>query len=278
MLRAIVGLFERAWLHLVTVAATIFLGLSPLHLDGLRHWGAHHQLGNWVIGDWAAGVWLGFLGLCSMAGVFLGVARYEKASRGVQAELMIALRTSLIPVAERFIKLRRPVNADKFEDVVTELTTRCVLFAKKDGDRCDANVYQLSGDRLIRVNRAADTARDEFVKSRKTTPRAVEESHVVDRVKSGELAICEDVQSADSRATLKLADGERNYRSFIAVPILRSDRSVYGMISLNSQKKNGLSDVHLQYLNNVARLIAALDSVNTSSNNANNASVRQNGS
>lgn len=260
MLKAIAGLLERAWLHVVAGFAAIALALSPLYVGALRHWGAHN---GWD--DWLAGLVLGAVGLLSVAGVGLGVWRYEVRGREVEADLMVALRASLIPVADRFIQLRRPVATDALEDAMTELAARCALFARKDDDQPDANVYRLEGQRLLRINRSAGTARPQFAKTRGKKPEAIEESAVVDRVMGCQVTICEDVKDPDKRTTLKLADIDRNYRSFISVPIVRGDGTPYGMISLNSTKKNGLRAVHLNYLQNLAVLIAALEGVQATS-------------
>ena len=258
MLRAIGGFLDRVWPHILAVGGAVALALSPLYLDWLRTQGAHAGRG-----DAFAIVAVVGAALASVAGIVYGAWRYERARVRVQAELMTAVRSSLMPAAEHFVRLPRPVNDATFEDAITDLTARCQLFAKKDNDSPDANVYKLDRSRLVRVNRASGSARLSFETAARGRSEDLvsEDKQVIERVRSGEVAICTDVKSRRVRKKLGLAAVERSYRSFISVPILRPDGSVYGMISLNSRRRNGLGDLHLTFLVNIALLIAALDSV-----------------
>ncbi|MFJ6550472.1 GAF domain-containing protein [Microbacterium sp. NPDC091676] len=261
MLRAIGAVLDRVWPHAVAIVGALVLALSPLFLDHLRTWGAHIGADDWI----AAAV-LVLASVAAGGGVIFGAWRYERATVQGQAELMVAVRSSLVPAANHFIRLPRPVTDAMFEDAITELTARCQLFAKKDNDSPDANVYLLERGRLVRVNRSAGNARAVFETIARGRPADVvaEERQVIERVKGGVAAICTDVRSKKHRRELRLADVERSYRSFISLPILREDGSPLGMISLNSSRKRGLGELHVRYLTSIAVLVAALEAARAS--------------
>lgn len=265
-------LLQRAWPHLLSVIGGLGLALSPLYLEWLRDWG--EERGH---GDMPAIVVLIILSLLSLAGVLWGVARYERRIRTVQADVMTALRASFVPVVDRFLALPDNASASTIEDVMTEVVARVALFAKKDDDSPDANIYRLRRDRLARINRSGGTARDAFKISNGTSAEAVESNKVVERVIAAETTICEDVRSRRIRKKLSLAKIDRSYRSFVSVPILLRNGEVYGMISLNSSKRNGLQVTHLLFLENVAKLIGKLDAVNRGPDPTSRRGTRHNG-
>lgn len=252
------AVFQRAWTHAVGVAAAIGLALSPLYLDWLRAQGVSAGLG-----DGPAILALVILAALSVLGVGVGIYRYEKASRAVKASVMTAMRASFVPVIQRFLRLRPTAGQKEIADVMTEAVARVALFVKENDDSPDANIYRLRDDtRLERVNRSAGSARDEFKITSGTGETAVEASEVVRRVLRKELVECGDVKSRKFRSKLSLAKKERTYRSFVSVPIVLSSGEPYGMISLNSTKKNGLTNLHVRYLENLAQIIGELDAVN----------------
>lgn len=264
---------ERAWTHLLAVLGVVVLALSPLYLDWLRTEGSKLE-----IGDSLAVAILIVAGVTSVAGVLFGVARYEKAMREMGATVMIELRASLVPVVERLLMVPAMPAPSELEDVMTEVAGRIALFAKKDDDRPDANIYYLKGDTCLeRLNRSGGTARKQFLRTRKRTPEALEERYVIERVLAGQVTVCEDVLDPKNREKLHLAAVERRYRSFISVPVILKDGSPYGMISLNSAKKNGLRSLHISYLENIAGIIGKIEAVNPSPNTTDGDAVVQNG-
>lgn len=245
---------------LATVFGTAALALYPLWGRILRafewHW--------WV--DVALVVALAVLS----AGGGIAAAREKKRIEDARAkeramyraEVMTGIRGTLVPVAERLIKIAPDLTDEEFTNSMTDLAARCTTFVKSgDDDMPDTNVYLFeSRNSLVRVNDAAGSARARFTKSRKRDPGSLEESAVVDRVKARDKAICADVESPEDQAKLALNPGPRTYRAFISVPIV-VDGAARGMISLNSKRIDRLTEVHEVFLEQMAQLVASIDAV-----------------
>lgn len=247
------GLIDRAGAHGLAVVGTV--GLALVSAFGSK-------LGVVLT------IWLAILcGLLSVAGTVVGVVRYEKRRRHTRVQLLTGLRGTLIPTTELFIKVAPTVDDQSFADALTDLTARCAQFVKSaDSDAPDANVYLLEKETaLVRVNRSGGTARERFDKTRRQDARAKEETAVVDRVLASQVTICDDTQSQATQVELCLEAKPRKYRAFISVPIVLDNKPV-GMISVNSARKDHLTDVHLAFLENTAVLVSALLAVKVDRN------------
>lgn len=251
---AVLGsLLDRFWPHLITAIGTVALAL----------FGTVWQESGDVIGDELTIGLIIIAALVSAAGAVIAAIRYDRGVRGIQTDMLTDVRASLVPLCARLIMLPRPLEQDKYVDAMTELTMHCRLFAPRDpGTIADANFYALSGNTLTRVNRAAGSAREQFVSGRRTTPRALEEKAVVDRIKAGQSVVCGNIRKRKQRRLLCLEEGDRTYLSFVSVPVISNNGTIIGMLSLNSSEKNGLSSVHATFLESVAKLIAAVHAVN----------------
>ncbi|MGF3056356.1 GAF domain-containing protein [Microbacterium sp. YY-01] len=249
------GLVDRAGWHILAVIGTVGLALISVFNTRL------------VTFSPALAIILTVLASAfSVVGVIVGVRSYEKRRKTTQAQLLTGLRLTLIPAAERFISIAPALDETNVSEGLTDITARCAQFVKsEDGDTPDANVYLLDGTTLYRANRAAGTARDRFKKTQKRDARSREESAVVDRVLAKQVTICDDVQSPENQEKLCLENTKRKYRAFISVPILVNSEPV-GMISVNSARKNHLTDVHVAFLENIAVLVSALLAVKSDRN------------
>ncbi|MCE7483081.1 GAF domain-containing protein [Microbacterium profundi] len=159
-------------------------------------------------------------------------------------------------MAEQVISVKKPVVGVDAENLATELSLHCRALVRDKEAVCDVNVYRLMSHGLDRVNRASREARISFKNTTKQTPRAIEERCTVERVLAGEVTVCPDVRSKRWQRRLSLEGKNREYRSFISVPVFNEAHKVIGMLSINSNKKNGLTDLHRSHLEAAAKLYA----------------------
>lgn len=195
----------------------------------------------------------------SVAGTVIAAVTAEKRRQDIEVDMLTAVRATLVPVALRFIGMERPIDGRQLEEALTGLTLHCRAFVSSDGIDSDANYYRLDGNELTCVNRRAGTARERFTKSRHKSPVEVEESAVIDRLLQKEAAVCSDTWSKRERRRLTIADTRRTYRSFVSVPAIDGSGRARRMLSVNSSKKRAFGQLHVVYLNEMARMILALE-------------------
>lgn len=240
------ALFDSYWPIAVSVAGAVILAL----------FGTIWQESDKAIGGLLTIIFVCLAAIASVfGGVWMAVAQELRTQR-TESDLFTALRSTIIPIAERAISSITPVVGQAHEDFATELTLQCRALVKKNTAMCDANLYALKADRLELVNRPSRDARRAFKKTTKKNPDAIEEKCTIDRVVAGQVTFCPDVQNARWQQVLSLAPKKRDYRSFISIPIFDKNREVIGMLSINSPDKKGLSDLHRSYLEAAAKIYA----------------------
>lgn len=122
-----------------------------------------------------------------------------------------------------------------------------------------ANYYRLQGAgkgrHLKRADQTGVHAREEF----KKTTQDPESTAVVERVLAGTYTWCEDTNSKEEQTKWVLdAQRHRTYHAFISVPVKSGNQSI-GMLSVNAVKPGVLMKHHIDFLRNVAIIIAAID-------------------
>lgn len=241
---------DRFWPHLLALAGTVALALfGTVWLEWLTT----------GIETWLATSLVVFGALLSAFGTVLAAVVAEKRRQAIEVDMLTAVRATLVPVALRFISIGRPIDPQRLEDAVTDLTLHCRAFVSTDGVDSDANYYRLGGNQLLCVNRRSGTARESFTKSRLRSPNEVEESAVIERLLAKKAVLCKDTWARRERRRLALADPRRKYRSFVSVPAIDGSGNVRGMLSVNSSRKGAFGQLHVAYLEEMTRLILALE-------------------
>lgn len=241
---------DRFWPHLLSLGGTVALALFGTVLLEWLTSEAH----GWLAITLVVGA-----ALLSAAGTVLAAVRAEKRRQQIEVDLLTAIRATVVPVSIHFIKMERPIDAQRFEDAVTELTLHWSAFVSSDGVDSDANYYRLEGNRLTCVNRRSGVARETFTRSKARSPREREESAVIERLRAKQAALCFDTWSKREQRRLSLAEGKRRYRSFVSIPTVDGRGVVRGMLSVNSSKKGAFGQLHVEYLEEMGRLIMALE-------------------
>lgn len=215
----------------------------------------------WVAADTViGGFWtITAITVAAIASVFSGVymaVSQELRTQRTESDLLTVMRSTIIPLAEQVIAVKKPVVGEALENLATELSLQCRMLVRDKEAICDVNVYRVMPHGLDRVNRASRDARKSFKRTTKQTPSAIEERCTIDRVVAGHITFCPDVKSRKWQKQFSLEKRTRDYRSFISVPVFNSSHKVIGMLSINSSKKNGLTELHQSHLEAAAKLYA----------------------
>ncbi|MCK2022757.1 hypothetical protein KZC52_07470 [Microbacterium sp. kSW2-24] len=246
MFTIIGSLADRYWPVLVSV-----LGAIALALFGTVWVAAADVIGMfWTVTFIVAAALLSVFG-----GVFMAIAQELRTQR-TESELLTVMRSTIIPLAEQVIVVKKPVVGVDMENLATELALHCRALVRDKDAICDVNVYRVMSHGLDRVNRASREARISFKNTTKNTPRAIEERRTVERVVAGEVTFCPDVNSKKWQKRFSLEKKTRDYRCFISVPVFNESHKVIGMLSINSSRKGGLSDLHKSHMETAAKLYA----------------------
>lgn len=240
------ALLDRYWPIAISLAGAVALAL----------FGTVWQDADETIGSLLTIVLIATSGVASVfSGVYMAIGR-ELRTQKTEADLMTVLRSTIIPLAEQFIAVKKPMVGEALENMATELTLQCRALVKDKRAVCDVNVYRLVKGGLERVNRASRAARQSFKRTSQQTPAAIEARCTVERIVAGKSTFCPDVQKTKWQRMFSLEQRKRDYRSFISVPVLGPGGKAIGMLSINSNKTKTLTELHQSYLQAAARIYA----------------------
>lgn len=170
-----------------------------------------------------------------------------------------ALVRPLVHDLPRLVSLPETEKEPEASTILNRLIGVFAQVISSNGWDVKANYYQVKGfgrgRHLKRADQTGVHAREEF----KRTTQDLESSAVVERVLAGTYTWCRDTNSEEERTTWSLEpERHRTYQAFISIPVKSGDQPI-GMLSVNAAKPDVLMEHHIDFLRNVAIIIAAID-------------------